>query len=96
MVYFRQSFPLSPAENYEIIGEMMLTGKTEVLGEKKPVLAPFCLPHEEFVVVILIMGQVFLRALQFSTVSIFPLILYVHSATTYPIFQLPPTLYFSK
>jgi hypothetical protein len=35
MIYFRQFFPLSPGENYEIIGGMMLTGKTKVFGGKK-------------------------------------------------------------
>ena len=75
-----------PAENYEIIGGMMLTGKTEVFGEKKPVLAPFYPTHEESVVVILILGHVFLRALPSSTINVIPPLLYIHSATTYPVF----------
>jgi hypothetical protein len=36
MAYFRQLFPLSPAENYKTNGEMMLTGKIEVFGGKTP------------------------------------------------------------
>jgi len=62
---------------------MILIGKTQAFG--KNVLGPFCPPHEEFVVVILILGQGFLGALQFPTVNIIPPILYIHSTTTYPI-----------
>jgi hypothetical protein len=36
MIYFRQLLPLSPEENYEIIGWMTLTGKNPSIQKKKP------------------------------------------------------------